>query len=133
MRVVNTTAGQGGAIMRTVAISALAVLCAGCVQRVECQFCGPQWNRSIAPAASYEDYQRDYSRRSPAVDEDGVGARQTHSRRVRQAAYHPARRTTGSRFTTDLSAYPPLPTHDSPAGEQERRESERLDKALQRT
>ena|SRR5215475_11141315 len=123
--------------MRIVAISALVVLCAGCAQRAECQFCGSQWNRSIAPAASDKDYQRDYSRRTPEVAEDGVkyraGTRQTHSRRVRQAADRPARRTTGGRFTTDLSAYPPLPTHDSPAGQQERRESERLDKALQRT
>jgi hypothetical protein len=65
-------------------------------------------------------------------------ARRAHTRRARTATHEasPAKAapdTGRSRFTTDLSAYPPIPIYDSPEGERERRESERLDKALQRT
>jgi hypothetical protein len=65
-------------------------------------------------------------------------ARRKHVRRVRTAMHEtsPAKAVPDakpSRFTTDLSAYPPIPIYDSPEGERERRESERFDKALQRT
>src|SRR5262245_66472247 len=125
--------------MRIFAISALAVLCVGCAQRVPCNSCGSQWNHSVAPAAwDEDDYHRgDDRRRAPVVAEDGVkyqvGARRMHSRRVRHAANQAAQQTTRSRFTTDLSAFPSVLKYDSPAVERERRESERLDKALQRT
>lgn|SRR5215813_127400 len=120
--------------MRIVAISALAVLCVGCAQHVPCQFCGSQWSPSVAPTArdEGEHYQRGYDRRAPVAAEDGAkypGEEQTQPRRVRHAANPVARRT---RFTTDLSAYPPVPRHDSPAGEKERREAEQFDKNLQR-
>jgi hypothetical protein len=36
-------------------------------------------------------------------------------------------------FTTNLAAYPPIPIFNSPEGERERRQSERLDKELERT
>ena len=36
------------------------------------------------------------------------------------------------RFTTDLSAFPPIPNYESPEGERERAHSERSDKALNR-
>jgi hypothetical protein len=36
-------------------------------------------------------------------------------------------------FTTDVSAYPPIPVFNSPEGERERQQTERLDKELERT
>src|SRR5215217_4621680 len=36
-------------------------------------------------------------------------------------------------FTTDVSAYPPIPALNSPEGERERQQTERLDKEFERT
>ena len=36
-------------------------------------------------------------------------------------------------FTTDVSAYPPIPVFNSPEGERERQQTEQLDKDLERT
>ncbi|MFL5041568.1 MAG: hypothetical protein ACJ8EA_05700 [Xanthobacteraceae bacterium] len=56
----------------------------------------------------------------------GGPAREARARPARTAVQETRRRA----FTTDPSAYPPIPVFDSPEGQRERQQSERLNKQL---
>jgi hypothetical protein len=82
----------------------------------------------ITPCQCDEAIEREIAGGEPAPRPAGP-ARGARERAARAAVPESPRRA----FTTDLSAYPPIPIFNSPQWEQERRQSERLDKELERT
>src|SRR5262249_9069511 len=98
--------------------------------------CGP--SRVITPEM-WPEYSEQYRPRPVTVFVPPPAEDITKPYPVVRPTDIPARRDTPQgvtaahkRFTTDLSAFPPIPNYESPEGERERAQSERSDKALNR-
>ena len=99
-------------------------------------FCGA--SRAISPEV-WPEYYEQYRPRSVTVVVIAPADDVTTPRRTFTPRGSPGRRDTPQgvteahkRFTTDLSAFPPIPNYESPEGERERAHSDRSEKALNR-